>query len=63
VIDGEQLANQQEIIDRLEQLNIFEIPYFANWYFGDRADYTQIKHYVATLNYLRLLTIEFLRNL
>lgn len=63
VIASDNLENKQEIVDNLDRLKIFDIPYFAAWNFSHESDYPQIKRYVETLNYLRLLIIEYIRSL
>jgi len=60
VIINNNLENSQEIAENLQKLKIFDIPYFTEWYFDHESDYPQIKHYVETLNYLRLLIIEYI---
>ncbi len=60
VIANDSFENNQEIIDNLRKLKIFEIPYFTQWYFSTESDYPHIKRYVETLNYLRLLIIEYI---
>jgi hypothetical protein len=63
IITNNSLANAQEILNELDKLKIFEIPEFSGWYFSAQFDYPQMKHYVETLNYLRLLIIEYIRDL
>ncbi|HAG80224.1 MAG TPA: hypothetical protein DCL61_03410 [Cyanobacteria bacterium UBA12227] len=60
VITSDNLLNHQEIGKNLDKLKIFNIPYFREWYFAPESNYPQIKRYVETLNYLRLLIIEYL---
>lgn len=60
IIASNNLENQQEIVNNLEKLKIFDIPYFAEWYFSQKSDYPLIKNYIESLNYLRLLIIEYL---
>ncbi|MGH2413747.1 MAG: hypothetical protein ACRDEA_08655 [Microcystaceae cyanobacterium] len=62
IIARDNLENRQEISDNLHKLKIFEVPYFTQWYFSNKSDYPQIKHYVETLNYLRLLIIEYIHD-
>jgi len=63
VINNNSIAKSQEILNELNKLKIFEIPEFIEWYFTPEFDYPQMKHYAETLNYLRLLIIEYLRDL
>lgn len=53
IINSDNLKNTQEIIDNLDKLKIFDIPYFAEWYFSHESNYPKIKHYIESLNYLR----------
>ena len=62
VITNNFSANTQDILNELNKLKIFEIPKFTEWYFSPGFDYPQMKHYVETLNYLRLLIIEYIRD-
>ena len=63
IINNNSSAKAQEILNELNKLKIFEIPAFLEWYFTPEFDYPQMKHYAETLNYLRLLIIEYLRDL
>ena len=63
IITNNSSANAQDILNELNKLKIFGIPEFTEWYFSSEFDYPQIKHYVETLNYLRLLIIEYIRDL
>ena len=47
-------------LTHLRQLNVFNIDYFADWYFNHFSLYPQIQHYVEQLDHLRLLLIEHL---
>ena len=62
VIASDNLENPQEVMEKLHKLKIFDVPYFTEWYFSNESDYPQIKRYVETLNYLRLLVIEYIFN-
>lgn len=63
IINNNCIATSQEILNELNKLKIFEIPEFIEWYFTPEFDYPKMKHYAETLNYLRLLIIEYLRDL
>lgn len=54
------LANPQEVVEKLKQLQIFYNSYFVEWYFSSENGYPQLKSYVGKLNYLRLLLIEYI---
>ncbi len=60
VIANDHLKNSQDIINKLTKLQIFDISYFANWYFSEESQFPQIKRYIEKLNYLRLLMIEYI---
>lgn len=47
-------------LTHLRQLNVFNIDYFAEWYFNHFSLYPQIQHYIEQLDHLRLLLIEYL---
>ncbi len=55
--------NAQNILNELEKLKILEIPEVTKWYFNPKFDYPKMKQYIEILNYLRLLIIEYIRNL
>ena len=61
---GEQLIshsivmNPNEDLLRLRKLDIFDIDYFASWYFTNLDHHPQVKQYIEHLDYLRLLMIE-----
>ena len=60
VIANDDLENSQDIINKLTKLQIFDVSYFADWYFSEESQFPQIKRYVEKLNYLRLLMIEYI---
>lgn len=62
VINNHSRENDQKILSELQKLKIFEISVLAQWYFSAEFDYPNIKQYLETLNYLRLVIIEYLRN-
>lgn len=51
----------KDSINHLRQLNVFNIDYFAQWYFHNLEMYPQIQKYVEQLDHLRLLLIDYLR--
>lgn len=55
------IANEQEAIIQLQEMNAFNIPVVAQFYFDSNDKYGQMKAYIRTLDYLRLVIIEFLR--
>jgi hypothetical protein len=51
-------SNPVATLRHLRQLNVFEIDYFAAWYFSTLPRYPQIGQYIEQLDHLRLLLIE-----
>jgi hypothetical protein len=51
-------SNSIATLRHLRQLNVFEIDYFASWYFSNLTRYPQIRQYIEQLDHLRLLLIE-----
>ena len=49
-----------EAIKHLHNLSVFEIDCIANWYSTEANDYPQTKQYFELLDYLRLLTLEYI---
>nr|MDJ0598951.1 hypothetical protein [Crocosphaera sp.] len=62
VINNHSLNNSTEIINELEKLKIFEIPELTDWYFSAKFHYPKSKNYLETLDYLRLLILEHIRD-
>lgn len=56
------IENGQEAIGQLQAMNVFDIPVIAQFYFNSNDNYKQMKVYIRTLDYLRLVIIEFLFN-
>lgn len=54
------IENPQESIEKLKQIQIFNISEFVKWYFTYDTEYPQLKNYIEKLNYLRLLIIEYI---
>lgn len=63
IISNQLLTKSQDIINQLNTLKIFDIPELIKWYFSSEWDYPNIKHYLENLNYLRLLIIEYVRDI
>jgi hypothetical protein len=56
------IKNENEAIQKLEHLQIFERKNVADWYFNtEEGDYLQIKLYLSLLDYLRLLVLKYLQ--
>ncbi|WP_293119307.1 hypothetical protein [Moorena sp. SIO4G3] len=63
VINDNSFENAKKISNELQKIKLVEIPKFTEWYFSQDFDYPKMKHYVETLNYLRLLIIEYIRDI
>ncbi|MDJ0659557.1 MAG: hypothetical protein QNJ42_08700 [Crocosphaera sp.] len=62
VINNHSLDNSREMMNELEKMKIFEIPELTDWYFSSKFDYPRSKNYLESLNYLRLLILEYMRD-
>ncbi len=56
------IENEQEAIERLQTMRVFDVPAIAQFYFTTHAGYMQMKAYIRMLDYLRLLILEYLRS-
>ncbi len=56
------IENEQQAIERLQTMYVFDVPAIAQFYFLTNGDYGQIKAYIRMLDYLRLLILEYLRS-
>lgn len=54
------IEDPQKSIEKLKQMQIFNIPNFVEWYFTYDTESPQLKNYIEKLNYLRLLIIEYI---
>jgi hypothetical protein len=54
------LRDEEDAIAQLQNLRVFDSPHIAQFYFGSREDYQQIKTYLHMLDYLRLVILEYL---
>ncbi len=48
-------------VNHLQQLDVFKIDYFVQWYFHSLKMYPLTQQYVEQLDHLRLLLIEYLK--
>jgi hypothetical protein len=55
------IENEQEAVGQLQAMNAFDIPIITQFYFNSNDNYEQMKAYIRTLDYLRLVILEFLR--
>ncbi|WP_331001051.1 hypothetical protein [Nostoc commune] len=56
-----QIVNQSQAIEQLQAMRVLNVPQIASFYFGSNNSYEQIKSYIRTLDYLRLLLLEYLQ--
>lgn len=56
-----QIAEEQEAVNQLQEMNAFNIPVVAQFYFDSNDKYGLMKAYIRNLDYLRLVILEFLR--
>jgi hypothetical protein len=54
------IQNEQEAIERLQTIRVFDVPVIAQLYFTTNSDYPHLKAYIRMLDYLRLLILEYL---
>ena len=57
---GYTIQSPNEVVAHLHQLNIFERDCIIDWYYSDADNYPKIKQYFELLNYVRLLTLEYI---
>ncbi|MEH1851274.1 MAG: hypothetical protein V7L11_06210 [Nostoc sp.] len=55
------IVNKDQAIEKLQAMVVLNIPQIASFYFGSNGNYEQIKSYIRTLDYLRLLMLEYLQ--
>ncbi|BAZ22808.1 hypothetical protein NIES4073_36950 [Kalymmatonema gypsitolerans NIES-4073] len=58
-VKGE-IENQQQAVEDLNHLAVFDVPAIAQFYFGSNGEYQGTKAYLRMLDYLRLLILEYL---
>lgn len=56
-----QIVNQTQTIEQLQAMRVLNVPQIASFYFGSNGNYEHIKSYIRTLDYLRLLLLEYLQ--
>lgn len=57
------IKNEQEAIEQLKAMRVFDVGAIANFYLTTNAEYKKTKAYIRMLDYLRLLILEYLINL
>lgn len=55
------IVNKDHVIEQLQAMRVLNVPQIASFYFGSNGNYEQIKSYIRTLDYLRLLLLEYLQ--
>ncbi|MBD1928666.1 hypothetical protein H6F74_20785 [Trichocoleus sp. FACHB-90] len=50
----------QEAINHLHQLSIFDVDCIVSWYRNSGDEYPKIKQFFELLDYIRLLTLEYI---
>lgn len=55
------IENEQQAIERLQSLRVFDVAVIAEFYLTSNREYGQTKAYIRMLDYLRLLIIEYLQ--
>ncbi|MEH2325300.1 MAG: hypothetical protein V7K32_17410 [Nostoc sp.] len=55
------IVNKDHAIEQLQAMRVLNLPQIASFYFGSNNSYEQIKSYIRTLDYLRLLLLEYLQ--
>lgn len=50
----------KQVIAHLHQLNIFQRDSIIDWYYSEGNNYPNIKQYFELLDYVRLLTLEYI---
>ncbi|MEO1685280.1 MAG: hypothetical protein AAFS06_18730 [Cyanobacteria bacterium J06631_12] len=49
-------------IAHLKQLTVFDIPTIQKFYFDDSTEFEGVKRYINSLDYLRLLVLDYLQS-
>lgn len=55
------IRDSEKAFTELSNIGIFRIPNFLKWYLSSEEDYPHVKSYADTLEYIRLLMIEYLK--
>lgn len=59
VSQGKTRQQPSEVISHLHELSIFNTDCIVNWYTASAVEYPNIKQYFELLDYLRLLTLDY----
>jgi hypothetical protein len=55
------IENEQQAINQLKSMQLFDVPAIAQFYLTTGREYKRIKAYMQMLDYLRLLILEYLQ--
>ncbi|NER99773.1 MAG: hypothetical protein F6J86_39200 [Symploca sp. SIO1B1] len=59
VTSGYTRQEPRDVINHLHQLSIFDFDCIVDWYRSSEAEYPKIKQFFELLDYIRLLTLEY----
>ena len=57
---GYTIQEPNEVINHLHRLSIFDVECVMKWYLSAEEEYPKIKQYFELLDYIRLLTLEYI---
>ena len=62
-IDSEKFISKEpeKVVNHLHKLSIFNVECIMKWYPSAAQEYPKIKHYFELLDYIRLLTIDYIQ--
>lgn len=55
------LKDPKKVVSHLHKLSIFNVECIMKWYPTAAEDYPKIKHYFELLDYIRLLTLDYIQ--
>jgi hypothetical protein len=58
---GYKIENPYEVISHLHKLSIFNVECIMKWYLSATEEYPKIKQFFELLDYMRLLTIDYIQ--
>jgi len=59
ITSGYTRQEPHEALDHLHQLSIFDVDCIVSWYRSSEDEYPKIKQFFELLDYMRLLTLEY----
>ncbi len=62
-LDSEKFISKEpeKVVNHLHKLSIFNVECIMKWYPSAAQEYPKIKHYFELLDYIRLLTIDYIQ--